>query len=690
MTITVSRRTFLSGIAAASALAGGACATPQESSGPQQASRVDELISSMTLEQKIAQLIVPAFRTWEGEDNPVTDLSGVPELAEALRRHQYGGVILFGANVVDADQTVRLVSELQANNAKGDDAQATGVIPYLVAADQEGGSVARLSMGTRGTGSMALGATGENAEEYAVDTGTIFGEELSALGINVNLGPCADVIVDPTDPGMSTRVFSDDPNVVATLSGAFARGVEKSGVVTCFKHFPGAGDGSDFPTAIPLTSEDLHSGGLVPFSAVIANGAEMVMTSATTFPAFDDEQVLADGSTKGFYPATMSPKIVGELLRGELGFDGVVIADALEMEQFVEEPQTGARILPGEPHSVESQVNIAQKCIAAGCDLLLIPTDLKGGDRIAWYDDYVTGIAGKVGDGSLREEQIDASVRRVLELKERHGVLDLDTSDGGLDERIVAAQGIVGSDEHHAVERSIAEHAVTLLKDDGVLPVPGTSAGIVLLGRTSADAVPLAYALEELMQAGVVDDKALVDNRVTGETSGPKDAATKVRIDRYYDIETGKLAYSDELSAAIGQADYVVCLSALPAGLDALQESDGRVQGVTRAFGEARNAGAKFVLLSDNLPMDAARYVDVDAIVCAYLSAGFDVDPTTGSGSQNMRAINANVPAALRAIFGAANMPGRLPVNVKAMQQADDGTWGYASSVLYERGAGLG
>ena len=99
----------------------------------------------------------------------------------------------------ESEQTVRLIDDLQANNKESVDAEQTGAIPYLIAADQEGGSVARLTMGTRGTGSMAIGATAENAEKNALETGRIFGEELESLGINVNLGPCIDVIRDLSD-----------------------------------------------------------------------------------------------------------------------------------------------------------------------------------------------------------------------------------------------------------------------------------------------------------------------------------------------------------------------------------------------------------------------------------------------------------------------------------------------------------
>ena len=693
MSTSLSRRTFVTGAAGLAALAGSACASPQPPAGTDatnEPSSLEDLMASMTLEQKIAQMIMPAIRTWEGEEANVYDLGSVPELAEALRKHQYGGIILFGQNVKDSEQTVRLVSDLQANNAQSDDAKAVGTIPYLIAADQEGGSVARIAMGTRGTGSMAIGATGaEQGYQNARDTGTVFGLELAALGINVNLGPCVDVITDPADLGMSTRVFSDDPQTVLDLSQGFADGVAKSRVITCFKHFPGAGDGSDYPTAIYLTLEELRAGGLIPYASVIENGADMVMVAATTFPAFDDEQVLADGKTKGFYPATMSPKIVTELLREELGFDGVVMTDALEMDQFFEEPETGDKILPGEKYSVETGIIIAEKCIEAGCDILLIPTDIKNRESVQWYEDYIAGIAAKVADGTIDEGRIDESVRRILAVKEQYGVFEVDVEGAGLDEAIAQAQESVGSEQHHAIERTIAEQAVTLLKGDEKLPVPGSDARIVILGRTEYDSVPISYALRELQDGGVIDPETRVINRITGEATGAKGAATRIFVDRYYDLDTGELSYPDRISKEIAKAQYVICLCATWAGLDKLQDSDGRMQGVTRALEEAHAVGATFVLLSDNLPYDAARFPEADVIVCAYLSSGFDIDPTTGSGSENMPAINANVPAALRAIFGAAGMPGELPINIPSLQQDESGTWAYTDEVLYPRGSGL-
>ena len=638
-------------------------------------SRIDALLNAMTLDQKISQMIMPAMRTWDGEK--VTELSDDSALAEALRRHQYGGVILFGQNIESTGQTLRLIDDLQRNNAQS----APQAIPYLVSADQEGGSVARLTMGTRGTGSMAIGATGQAAEGNARAIGQVFGEELEALGINVNLGPCIDVIADLSDLGMSTRVFSDDPEAVARLGLAFAEGVGQSNVVTCFKHFPGAGDGSDYPTSIWLTPEQLEENGLSAYRAAIEGGAEMVMISATTFPLIDDETLMADGVTLGFWPATLSPKIVGGMRREDLGFDGVVMTDALEMQQFVTEPDSGAALFTGDFATVERDVQVAEKAISAGCDILLLPTDLNGADAARYYDDYIAGIAALVEEGVIDEARIDASVRRILMLKARHGFLDRTTVP--VDERAASAERIVGSEAHHAVETDTARQAVTLLKDDGVLPIRGGS--IVILGRTASDNTPICYALEQLMQGGFIDPAARIENRINGEASGNESATTSIVIDRYYD--SGEIVYSDALAESIRNADAVVCLDMVGAGLDRLQDDNLQVQAVQRALRDAHAGGARFVLLSDNLPVDAARFQDADAIVCAYLSAGFGVDPTARtSGSENVGAFNANVPAALCAIFGDGDMPGRLPIRIPVLEQGEDATWRYGSQTLYERG----
>ncbi|MBQ8963255.1 MAG: hypothetical protein IJ089_05605, partial [Clostridia bacterium] len=453
-------------------------------------------------------------------------------------------------------------------------------------------------------------------------------------------------------------------------------------------HFPGAGDGSDYPTSIPLTLEQLKQNGLLTYGAAIEAGAEMVMISATTFPEIDDAVLMADGATKGCYPATLSPRIVTRMLREELGFDGVVMTDALEMEQFVTEPDTQAALFAGERATVAHDLQVAEKVINAGCDILLIPTDLNGPDAARYYDEYIAGIADLVGEGAIPAARVDESVRRILALKARRGVLDMDVSGADVEEKAAAASQIVGSAAHHAVERETARQAITLLKDDGALPLSGSGSTVVILGRTALDDTPIRYAVDLLMAGGAIDADARIEDRITGESRGDANARTRIVIDHYYDTaDGGQLVYSDELAASIQGADAVVCLSAVGAGINQLQDDRPAMQGVSRALDEAHQAGAAFVLLSDNLPVDAARFQDADAIVCAYLSAGFGIDPTARtSGSENVGAANANVPAALMAIFGAADMPGRLPINLPALERQPNGSWAYGETILYARG----
>ena len=659
-------------------------AEKQEAEGDM--SRAAQIMEAMTTEQKIAQMLMPAIRAWEGEG--VTELSGLPALAEALRRHQYGGLTLFGSNIEDTEQTVRLINDLQANNALSIDAQDTEIIPYLIAADVEGGSVNRLIMGTRGTGSMAIGASWEKAEENARATGQVLGEEMAALGINVNLGPCIDVITDPADQGMSTRVFSDDPETASKLGQAFGEGVGESNVITCYKHFPGAGDGSDYPTSIWLSPEDLESGGLLAYRRVIDNGAEMLMTSAATFPLIDEEMLMGDGKTKGFYPATLSPLFVTRMLREELGFDGVVITDALEMDQFISEPDNGTDLFSGEAWTVEHDLQVAEKAINAGCDILLISTDLNDNEAAEYYEEYISGLVQLAENGSIAESRIDESVERILSLKERHGILDLDISGSDVEQKVEAALEAVGSAAHHAVEQDIAEQSVTLLKNDAALPLSAENKNIVILGRTALDHTPVSYAMDRLTANGFIDENTRIIDLISGETKGNENADRKIVIDRYYDTaDGGKLVYSDELSKAIGEADAVICLSAVGAGLDLLQDDSLFMQGVDRALSEAKESGAKFILLSANLPVDTARFRSADAIVCAYLSAGYGIDPTAHtSGSENVGAFNANIPAALCAIFGDGGMPGRLPIQIPVLEKGEDGRWSYGEEILYERG----
>lgn len=631
---------------------------------------VEDILSGMSLDEKISQMIIPAIRSWDG--NKVTDLNEARQLKEALNRHQYGGIILFGDNVTGTGQVVRLVSDLQENNLENEDVSTH--IPYLTPVDQEGGIVSRLTTGTRMTGSMAIGATGTYAAQNARLTGEIIGEEMKAVGFNVDFAPDIDVNSNPANPVIGTRSFSDDPDTVSALSAAYAEGLAENNIVATYKHFPGHGDtGTDShigTATVEKTYDELQECDLIPFKAAIDNGADMIMTAHITLPLVDDEVTFGDGKTTGYYPATMSKKLITDILRGDLGFDGVVVTDALEMDAI-----RTAKLVPGEEGSVEYGVGIAEKVINAGVDILLIPTDLMNKEAAAYYDDYISGISELVEDGTIPGERIDESVTRILELKEEYGILDPEEVVTDQDEAVRNAEKIVGSDEHHAVEMEIARQAVTMLKnDDDVLPLSDSLSDIVILGRMSGEENTINYAVDNLRADGWIGRD------------------TDITVDYYYqsnDDGSYTFHYSDETKEAVKKAGTVIMLSCTY-GSSVLDKGAAQYEAISTVIEDTHAAGGKFVLLSDNLPYDAARYQDADAIILAYMAAGLTMDPAKpeAEGADRM-AYNANVIAALETIFGGNKCTGTLPVNVPAVEEKEDGTAVYTDSLLYERGFGL-
>lgn len=646
---------------------------------------VAEVVARMSLEDKIAQMIVPSMRTWDKKNVQV--LSDAPALAEALRKHPYGGVILFGANVSSVSQLGTLVNDLQANNWQAD---TNAHIPYLMFIDEEGGLVTRLTMGTRMTGSMAVGATGANAEANARATGTILGSEISAVGFTVNCAPTIDVNSNPANPVIGTRSFSDDPNLVARLGVQYIQGVREGGAIATAKHFPGHGDtGTDSHSSLPAVNKtlaELEACEFVPFQSAIENGVELIMTAHITLPQVDDEQVFADG-TRGYYPATMSKKILTGILREQLGYQGVVITDALEMEalyknQFVEGDRANK--------DVTYCANLAEKVINSGADMLLLPLDLINADRATFYDEYIAAIATKARADPALMARIDESVTRILTLKAAHG-LEVGTPAPAVD--IAAAQQIVGSEDHHATEMRIAREAVTLVKNDA-LTLPASTHGkkVVLLGRIDSDATAITHALTRLQEAGAIEQDAYINNLVSKKTSGSEDSKTRFTIDYYcgWDDKDDPIAhYTDELAAAVAEADLVVCLTG-STSMWAMTKDAPLYQCVMRAKTEVHEHGGKFVLLSNNLPYDAARYTDADAILCTYMNSGVGTDPTAQGETGTRGAYNANVVAGIEAIFDNLNPTGTLPVNIPVIVVAEDGSISYSKDeVLYERGHGL-
>jgi len=294
---------------------------------------------------------------------------------EWVRRRGYGGVVLFARNVRDPEQVAELTSSLAG---------------LLVAVDEEGGDVTRLEAadGSSFPGNLALGAVDDVALTRRV--AAAIGGELAAVGVNFDLAPVADLIVDPANPIVGVRSFGSDPALVSRHVSAFVEGLQSVGVAACAKHFPGHGESvADSHLELPSVEADremLYARALPPFAAAVEAGVRAVMTAHIRFTALDDE------------PATLSAKVIG-LLRSELGFGGLVMTDALEMRAIA----ATAGLEGG-----------AVRALAAGADALCLGADLAP-EQVEAVE---AAIVAAVREGRLPEERLLEAASRVAETAE--------------------------------------------------------------------------------------------------------------------------------------------------------------------------------------------------------------------------------------------------------------------------------
>ncbi len=357
---------------------------------------------------------------------------GVPTPAEVVRRYRLGGVILVRrsddgtdttnptSNVRTPEQVRRLAGGLQDAAGKLRAAgRVKGGLPLLVGTDQEYGVVTRIRDGmTLLPTAMGLGAGSD--PEATESAWAMAGSELSAVGVNVDFAPDADVIGESGNHVIGSRSYGTGADAVSRHVAAAVRGLQGAGVAATLKHFPGHGHTStDSHTALPslaYSRKALERGDLPPFAAGIAEDAQLVM------PGHLDVRAVDPG-----VPATFSKKVLTGLLRDELGFDGVIVSDAMNMEPAQAWP-------PGEA---------AVRAVLAGNDILLMPPDLEAAQR---------GLLDAMTSGRLSREHVVRSVTRILTLKLRladHRQPPLTSVDSG---------------KHHKVAAKAAEGAVTVLR----------------------------------------------------------------------------------------------------------------------------------------------------------------------------------------------------------------------------------
>jgi beta-N-acetylhexosaminidase len=296
-----------------------------------------------------------------------------PEWVRRRVAEGLGGVVLYGRNVEDPDQLAKLTASLHAERSQ-----------LLVAIDEEGGDVTRLEAksGSSYPGNLALGAAGDPRLTH--DVAASMGAELSAAGIDLDLAPDADVNSNPNNPVIGTRAFGSEATLVAAHTSAWVEGLQSAGVAACAKHFPGHGDTAvDSHLALPVVTEDPHQRALAPFEAAIASGVRAIMSAHILVPAMDD------------VPGTISRRIMTDLLREELHFQGLAITDGLEM-----------RGLSDEYGVAEGGV----RALIAGCDALCIGGGLAEEDVVV---EVCAAIVAAVESGRLSEHRLAEAAARV-------------------------------------------------------------------------------------------------------------------------------------------------------------------------------------------------------------------------------------------------------------------------------------
>ena len=351
--------------------------TPEPTPDPVQV-KAEELLSGMTLREKLCQLMIVRPETLTGE-SPVTAAGETTRLA--LESYPVGGLIYSVDNLVTQEQTREMITNTQSYSE----------IPLFISADEEGGNVGRLmyKLGTTWVNDMY--SYKDMGEDTAYANAYTIGSDMVSCLFNTDFAPVADVWTNPENTVIGDRAYSDDFNQASELVAAAVRGFTDAGVVCCVKHFPGHGDTStdthEGAAVVDKSLDELRAGELLPFESGIEAGVDMVMVGHITVTAVDDE------------PATISKAVITDLLREELGWDGVVITDSLDM---------GA--LAGYDNG-----EVCVKFLEAGGDILLGVPDIEAA---------LTALETAVTDGRLTESRIDESVQRVLELKIAHGIIE--------------------------------------------------------------------------------------------------------------------------------------------------------------------------------------------------------------------------------------------------------------------------
>lgn len=336
--------------------------------------KVTAQIEALTLEEKIAQMLIVSFSNQKMDE----------ELSEIIAK-QPGGIILFKENITTFQDTKTLISNIK-NQSK--------IVPFI-SIDQEGGKVERITnLPDKNVPNIpSMWDVGErNDEDYAYQIGKTIGQELQEFGINMNFAPVLDIVSNKNNKVIGNRSFGSNSLTVTKMGLKVAQGLKDNNIIPVFKHFPGHGSTiTDSHYDLPVlnkTKEELLNSDIIPFKNAIDESAEVIMVGHLAVPNITNNNI----------PASLSKEIITNLLKQELGYEGLVITDALNMKAITK---------------IYSEKEIYELAINAGVDILLMPASIESA---------ISNIKESINEGTIAEEKINESVRKILSLKYRHNL----------------------------------------------------------------------------------------------------------------------------------------------------------------------------------------------------------------------------------------------------------------------------
>ena len=598
-------------------------------------------------ERQVAERLMVSVRYFCNETSvnlsqckqPVTKLP--TQLKKLIRQTGVGGVVLFSENLQSTKQIIQLTSDLQTAALSSVNGK-----PLFIAIDQEGGRVARLprEQSTGFNGNMAIGATyPTKGTHYANEVGKIIGKELSVLGINVNFSPDVDINNNPDNPVINVRSFGEQPIIVSKLGVAMLNAIQSQKIIATLKHFPGHGNTSvDSHTGLPKISYDrktFEESDLIPFKNAIEQSTPgMIMTAHIQYPNLDQQTMQTKKGEEMIVPATMSKKILTQLLRKEMQFDGIIITDALNMAGI------------SKHFSLEDATATS---LNAGADIALMPYRIREPKDIEGFVRFIKSVAKK-----LKQEEFDSlafkeSLARIERLKASYELATQveDFSELGVAALVKNADALLANNTHRKVQKQLAEDSLTIIKHNQKLfPLSETlTSNIHLIVQDTQQLFVITKAIRQLW-SNIYQSELNISFTILAEY---RQLNAEKKIQK---ADTIIAFYSQRRDSAVvkGEVDDIDVDSE-----NSLLIERERLNNILESLKFAKQNKKNVIVAGMQSPYEMRPFLETaDSIIVAY-------DPSIYKDKETGEYKGVTYQAVISVLFGIKSANGKLPVKLE-------------------------